>query len=662
MVNSGHGNYGTRVESASLKFNDDVELLSNTEFTSTSNWISDIGWQECSGVSGYQPCVNIVTPPTTTTIPVNNGPYQLGLDMVWGMANEGWDLSLSAPGGGTFTNVVFASYGNPTGVDGQYSQGWCHATNSIQKVSEVFIGNSSGTIASGNGIFGDPCGGTYKSLYVVLQYTGGLPNTTTTTTPPPPPSCGPYENITVTGSLNGGEVWGSGPYTDDSDMNVAAVHAGLVEPGETKTLVPENVSYHLSYPGSTRNGVTTTDWLFGWCGYDLSVLTPPTTTTTTITSTIAIPQTTTTTVQEKQEETKTTTTTTTTSSIVQTTTSIEEIIAQQATTTTISTTTTTPQVIVPTATSIAQTTTTLPSTTTTTSIPSATTTTVELVSKEEKINDLINNPNTEDAVDLINSSSLNKEQIQEIISAVLEENISQEDAQILATSPQILQSINGEQASEVFAAVNTSQLTEEAKFEITAAVQEAPEEVRNAFEKEINIYADGFDDYVPVGSNIDVASRRTLLAATTVLASAAAMAAANGASGPKSGGPSSGGPSGSGSGPTGGENNAARKKEEEGSEDEEETPEIEGPDGDGGDEEFTRNSIFKYTEGTMEKRFSPLGFIKKFAKETASLAFTISGTVIVFATLSGDTRKITVIATSCAFFVHYLYVMLSNDE
>ena len=64
----------------------------------------------------------------------------------------------------------------------------------------------------------------------------------------------------------------------------------------------------------------------------------------------------------------------------------------------------------------------------------------------------------------------------------------------------------------------------------------------------------------------------------------------------------------------------------------------------------------------MKRTFNPWGFVKKFAKETAALAFTISGTVIVFATLSGDTRKITLIATSIAFGVHYINAMLQNDE
>ena len=173
------GNYGTRIESASLKFNDNVELLSNTQFSSgTSFWNSNLGWQNCSGGSGSQPCLSSSTVPTTTTttttttIPTNNSNYSLSPNMIWAIANEGWNLTLSAPGGGIFSRVVFASYGNPNGTNGQYIQNWCHATNSILKVSQAFIGRSSATIGASNGVFGDPCGGTYKRLYVVLEYSG----------------------------------------------------------------------------------------------------------------------------------------------------------------------------------------------------------------------------------------------------------------------------------------------------------------------------------------------------------------------------------------------------------------------------------------------------------------------------------------------------------
>jgi hypothetical protein len=57
-----------------------------------------------------------------------------------------------------------------------------------------------------------------------------------------------------------------------------------------------------------------------------------------------------------------------------------------------------------------------------------------------------------------------------------------------------------------------------------------------------------------------------------------------------------------------------------------------------------------------------MGFIKKFLKETAALSFTFAGSAIMFVTLSGDTRRIAIIATAAAVAVHYIYVMLENNE
>jgi hypothetical protein len=60
----------------------------------------------------------------------------------------------------------------------------------------------------------------------------------------------------VTGQA-AGNVWGTDVYTGDSDLAVAAVHAGAVKLGETGvvkvTVVPALSSYH----GSTRNGIAT---------------------------------------------------------------------------------------------------------------------------------------------------------------------------------------------------------------------------------------------------------------------------------------------------------------------------------------------------------------------------------------------------------------------
>jgi hypothetical protein len=239
-----------------------------------------------------------------------------------------------------------------------------------------------------------------------------------------------------------------------------------------------------------------------------------------------------------------------------------------------------------------------------------------------------------------------------------EQKIPTDEAVSLAVDKNVLNNINQDQAVVLFSSIDTSSVTEEQKSEITEAVQNAPQEVREAFEGEINVYADGFNDYVPVGSNIDVGTRRSLIAVTAVLSTVAIAAPSGGNSNPSGPTPKTGG---SGDGGSSGGVGSGRKPEEDDDSEEEESAEIEGPE-DQEDNKFTKNSIFKYEEETMKKRFSPWGFIKKFSKETASLAFTISGSVIVFATLSGETRKITLIATSCAFAVHYLHVMLKNDE
>jgi hypothetical protein len=63
----------------------------------------------------------------------------------------------------------------------------------------------------------------------------------------------------VTGATDG-QVWGTDTYTRDSNLAVAAVHAGLVKPGETAVLRVTVVEPLDAYPGAVRNGVTTTEY------------------------------------------------------------------------------------------------------------------------------------------------------------------------------------------------------------------------------------------------------------------------------------------------------------------------------------------------------------------------------------------------------------------
>jgi hypothetical protein len=63
----------------------------------------------------------------------------------------------------------------------------------------------------------------------------------------------------VTGSLDE-SVWGDGIYTDDSSIGAAAVHAGLLQPGQTGRVVVEIMSGQDGYSGSDANGVISRDY------------------------------------------------------------------------------------------------------------------------------------------------------------------------------------------------------------------------------------------------------------------------------------------------------------------------------------------------------------------------------------------------------------------
>jgi hypothetical protein len=63
----------------------------------------------------------------------------------------------------------------------------------------------------------------------------------------------------VTGAANG-NVWGSGTYTSDSTIAMAAVHAGLVKVGQAGVVKVRILPGQPAYMGSSKNGVSTSDY------------------------------------------------------------------------------------------------------------------------------------------------------------------------------------------------------------------------------------------------------------------------------------------------------------------------------------------------------------------------------------------------------------------
>jgi arginine utilization protein RocB len=89
----------------------------------------------------------------------------------------------------------------------------------------------------------------------------------------------------------------------------------------------------------------------------------------------------------------------------------------------------------------------------------------------------------------------------------------------------VLATITAEEATQVFEALQIDELSDTQLEQLVEAVQNAPEEVRESFEEEIDIFGSGaVDSYVPIGSTVPVKTRRALIAIAAV-ASLAPVAA-----------------------------------------------------------------------------------------------------------------------------------------
>ena len=108
-----------------------------------------------------------------------------------------------------------------------------------------------------------------------------------------------------------------------------------------------------------------------------------------------------------------------------------------------------------------------------------------------------------------------------LIDQILDTAVTAEQATELASNPDVLDVITESQAEEIFDAIDVGELLPDEIAALIEAVQSAPEQVRNAFENTINVFGDGLGDYVPLGSNVPVDTRRTLIA---VAAGAATVA------------------------------------------------------------------------------------------------------------------------------------------
>ena len=79
-----------------------------------------------------------------------------------------------------------------------------------------------------------------------------------------------------TGATSGGRIWGNNTdgYTRDSNIGMAIVHAGLVSPGQSASIVVTMLDMRPQFTGTTANGITTDSFAAAYCAMRLSVKSP----------------------------------------------------------------------------------------------------------------------------------------------------------------------------------------------------------------------------------------------------------------------------------------------------------------------------------------------------------------------------------------------------
>jgi hypothetical protein len=236
---------------------------------------------------------NTTNAPISTTVTVT--PTFGATGTVFGLVAENGTITLTAPIGTVFTGVTYASYGNPTGSNGIYTNGSCHSNTSQSVVEGLALGQTSVTINATDAAFGTPCAGT-QSLAVVLAYgpsCSGSAKTFTLTVNPVPSVTNQTATMCSSGSFTvsptngGGNLIPTGTtysWSAPTVTGITGTAAGTNASSITGTLTnTTNAAINVVYTVTPSS--TTTPACAG-TSFTLTVTVAPTATVTTQTATI----------------------------------------------------------------------------------------------------------------------------------------------------------------------------------------------------------------------------------------------------------------------------------------------------------------------------------------------------------------------------------------
>lgn len=105
----------------------------------------------------------------------------------------------------------------------------------------------------------------------------------------------------------------------------------------------------------------------------------------------------------------------------------------------------------------------------------------------------------------------------------IQPNMSNQQILQQAINPSVVESLSTTEAEVLFASLDEESVTEDQAALIIQALDEAPDEVKQAFEENVNVFSGLWSSYKMVGQTISVAERVTLVAVANTMGAATAV-------------------------------------------------------------------------------------------------------------------------------------------
>ena len=109
-------------------------------------------------------------------------------------------------------------------------------------------------------------------------------------------------------------------------------------------------------------------------------------------------------------------------------------------------------------------------------------------------------------------ANLSSEELDNLVKSVEVSSLTEESIAAVFNED-VLNELSDDQVTELIDAIVPSDLSDEQAAALSEALTNAPDNVKQEFEQQINVFDGTFDTYVPIGSAISVGARRVVVAA-----------------------------------------------------------------------------------------------------------------------------------------------------